>query len=59
MTKQEEENDQIGSEYVPNLPLALHIFFTTGVQGENLTFLGVRSTNPLPAASGLDLTWTN
>ena len=29
------------------------IFFTTGVQSENPTFLGVRSTNPLPAASGL------
>ena len=27
--------------------------FTTGVQSESLTFLGVRSTNPLPAASGL------
>ena len=41
------------SEYVPNLPAAMNIFFTTSVQSENLTFLGVRSTNPLPAASGL------
>ena len=41
------------SEYVPNLPAAMYIFFTTSVQSENLTFLGVRSTNPLPAASGL------
>ena len=40
------------SEYVPNLPAAMYIFFTTSVQSENLTFLGVRSTNPLPAASG-------
>ena len=31
------------SEYVPNLPAAMYIFFTTGVQSENLTFLGVRS----------------
>ena len=41
------------SEYVPNLPAAMYIFFTTSVQSKNLTFLGVRSTNPLPAASGL------
>ena len=41
------------TEYVPNLPAAMNIFFTTSVQSENLTFLGVRSTNPLPAASGL------
>ena len=41
------------SEYVPNLPAAMYIFFTTGVQSKNPTFLGVRSTNPLPAASGL------
>ena len=41
------------SEYVPNLPAAMNIFFTTSVQSENLTFLGVRSTKPLPAASGL------
>ena len=41
------------SEYVPNLPAAMNIFFTTSVQSENLTFLGVRSTNPLPGASGL------
>ena len=38
---------------MPNLPAAMYIFFTTGVQSENPTFLGVRSTNPLPAASGL------
>ena len=38
---------------MPNLPAAMNIFFTTSVQSENLTFLGVRSTNPLPAASGL------
>ena len=38
---------------MPNLPAAMYIFFTTSVQSENLTFLGVRSTNPLPAASGL------
>ena len=31
------------SEYVPNLPLAIHFFFATGVQSENRTFLGVRS----------------
>ena len=41
------------SEYVPNLPAAMYIFFTTGVQSKNLTFLGVCSTNPLPGASGL------
>ena len=39
------------SEYVPNLPPTMYFFRATGVQSENPTFLGVRSTNPLPSSS--------
>ena len=40
-----------GSEYVPNLPPTMYFFRATGVQSEHSTFLGVRSTNPLPSSS--------
>ena len=50
--------NEISPSKLDRFPVSLvkwggHFFFTTGVQRENPTFLGVRSTNPLPAASGL------
>ena len=41
------------SKYVPNLGHAMYLFYTTGLRSWNMTFLGVRSPNPLPKASGL------
>ena len=42
-----------GSEYVPNVPIAMYFFTLHASKVKFVLFLGVRSTNPLPAASGL------
>ena len=41
------------SKYVPNLGPTMYLFYTTGLRSWNMAFLGVRSPNPLPKASGL------
>ena len=43
-----------GSNYVPILQAAMGFFSTNDLRSQIPTFLGVRSTNPLPEASGLE-----
>ena len=40
-------------QYVANLGPTMYFFHTTGLQSWNVTFLRVRSPNPLQKASGL------